>query len=75
MLRSIGWIAASLLGYLSAGHVGLASVSGSKRAGRRELFQNDFLSAHKLRRGVIRCRMQPMKACQKGLKLFFGAVR
>jgi hypothetical protein len=33
--------------------------------GRSELFQNHSLSAHKLRRGVIRRRTHPMKACQK----------
>jgi hypothetical protein len=48
MLRSIGWIAASLLVTYLRATFRLASVSGSKRAGRRELFQNHSLLARQV---------------------------
>jgi hypothetical protein len=50
MLRSIGWIAASLLVTYLRATFRLASVSGFKRAGRCELFQNDSLSARQVNR-------------------------
>jgi hypothetical protein len=60
MLRSIGWIAASLPVCLAGATVGLASVSGSSRAGSRELFQNDYLLARKPSFGAIRSRVKGM---------------
>jgi hypothetical protein len=60
MLRSIGWIAASLLVCPSAGHCWAGQSFWLQTGGSRELCQNDFLSVHELTFGTIIFRTKEM---------------
>ena len=70
MLRSIGWIAASLLVCLSAGHCWAGQSFCLQTGGSRELCQNDSLLARKPRVGVILVDGSGTKTCE----MVFGTI-
>ena len=74
MLRPIGWIAASLLVCLSAGHYWASQSFWLQTGGGRELCQNDFFSARELARSHPLANAAD-EAAPKGAGLLLKIVR